>query len=586
MSTPRPRVRRPPAHGSGSDAERTDDSGRRSESPARRDAQDTRPLLARILDTPHLAQVVPRLPPEVLHRVIERCGLEDCAELVALATPEQLTEVLDLDLWRTDRPGLDERFNADRFGVWLEVLMESGAAFAARTLAALDPALVTTALAQHVRVFDLATVSPSGESDGDETPTAGGQNPGLSIEMGSYLIAARRPDAWDAVAAVLVALDAAHHDAFHRVMRGCRRLSNSAPEVDGLDNLLTASEQVMFDLASGRERRRERQGYATPAEARAFLQMSRHLPVGKASTPPTHPVAAAYFRAIDEVAVSDATGTTGRLPAPGAPLTPDDSASAVASFVDVLVSEGVIPRPPRALLDSRPGPAPRLALIEAHMRFVHNGHAAAFAMRSQELAFLANTLVAGCSIQARPFTVQEASDAVVAACNLGLENWPPHWLTPASRADSSALDAAVLPEGFLADHDLVTVFQVGWTVLHQQVCLYAAERLIAVIKSLTCDDRDIQSGLVALRKEMATEWRAGTPWRARDALDVLMILDMPAWAAILGLIDECPVIHAAIGTPDGSRARAVSASAFEFISENIQIASVREFMRSLPEMLR
>lgn len=54
----------------------------------------------------------------------------------------------------------------------------------------------------------------------------------------------------------------------------------------------------------------------------------------------------------------------------------------------------------------------------------------------------------------------------------------------------------------------------------------------------------------------------------------------------LGLMDECPVIHAGIGASRGSRMRAVSATAFEFISENSQIASVREFMRSLPETLR
>ena len=52
--------------------------------------RDPRNLLDRILDTPHLAHVVPRLPPEVLHRVIQSCGLEDCGELVALATPGQL----------------------------------------------------------------------------------------------------------------------------------------------------------------------------------------------------------------------------------------------------------------------------------------------------------------------------------------------------------------------------------------------------------------------------------------------------------------------------------------------------------------
>ena len=116
--------------------------------------------------------------------------------------------------------------------------------------------------------------------------------------------------------------------------------------------------------------------------------------------------------------------------------------------------------------------------------------------------------------------------------------------------------------------------------------MYAAEQLIGVLRRLRCDDRETQSGLDALRIEMTRHWQAGAPWRARDALDVIAILDMPAWAALLGLIDECPVMHAGIGASPGSRDRAVSASAFEFISENSQIASVREFMRSLPETLR
>ena len=85
---------------------------------------------------------------------------------------------------------------------------------------------------------------------------------------------------------------------------------------------------------------------------------------------------------------------------------------------------------------------------------------------------------------------------------------------------------------------------------------------------------------------MKRHWRAGAPWRARDALDVIAILDMPAWATLLGLIDECPVIHAAIGASRGSRTRAVSASAFEFISENGQISAVHEFMESLADTLR
>jgi hypothetical protein len=66
----------------------------------------------------------------------------------------------------------------------------------------------------------------------------------------------------------------------------------------------------------------------------------------------------------------------------------------------------------------------------------------------------------------------------------------------------------------------------------------------------------------------------------------MCILDMPAWATLLGLIDECPVIHAGMGVSLGSRTREISATAFEFISGNGHIASVHEFMRLLPDTLR
>ena len=51
-------------------------------------------------------------------------------------------------------------------------------------------------------------------------------------------------------------------DYFHAVMQGCRRLSNSTPEIDGLDDLLMAPEQQLHDVAIEREHRRSQQGYA------------------------------------------------------------------------------------------------------------------------------------------------------------------------------------------------------------------------------------------------------------------------------------------------------------------------------------
>src|SRR6185295_4752458 len=174
----------------------TDAALPRRDSIARQDAVDRRPLLDRILETPHLAQVVPRLAPEMLHQVIQTCGLEDCSEIVALATSDQLARVFDLDLWRADLPGHDEQFDADRFGVWLEVLLEAGAAIAAQKLAAIDIDLVIAALAQHLRVYDRAAIVLPATDGEDQVATIAGLDDDLTCDVGGYLVVARRAGSW------------------------------------------------------------------------------------------------------------------------------------------------------------------------------------------------------------------------------------------------------------------------------------------------------------------------------------------------------------------------------------------------------
>ena len=113
---------------------------------APRDGDSVDRRLARLLDAPSLARVVPHLAPETLHQIIGYRGLDACGELVTSATPAQLASLLDLDLWRHAQPGRDEQFDVDRFGEWLEVLVDTGDSVAARTVAALDPHLVIVGL--------------------------------------------------------------------------------------------------------------------------------------------------------------------------------------------------------------------------------------------------------------------------------------------------------------------------------------------------------------------------------------------------------------------------------------------------------
>jgi hypothetical protein len=469
--------------------------------------------LTRVLDTSTLARVVPHLSPESLHQLVQHRGLDACGELVTLATPAQLTSLLDLDLWRHAQPGRDEQFDVDRFGEWLEVLVDTGDSVAARTIAALDQELVVAGLSRYLRVFDPGTFEPIAQSDDEAVERHDLMNfetnrDVLECEVGGYLVRARRTDAWDAIVALLVALEIEHHHKFHALMRGVCTLSYSRPEVDGLDDLLIAPEQHLYDVAVERQHRQALRGYATPADARAFLQMARQPPASAAAA--MNPIAAAYFREVD----GDAT---------------------------------------RALTPFVPNPAEATSLA-----------------RSRELAFLANALLMGCSVQSRPFTIQEASDAATCICNLGLAQSP---------------GAALLPDAFLEDRNLVTAFEVGWSILHRDVSLFVADSLIATLAGLRSADADTFRDLRALRRRLVKEREAGTPWLARDAAEVLTMLDMSVWISVVGLLDECPVLPAAVTAVVEHRTSAISQTAFEFISTPAQIGGIRVFMRMLPGLL-
>ena len=106
-----------------------------------------------------------------------------------------------------------------------------------------------------------------------------------------------------------------------------------------------------------------------------------------------------------------------------------------------------------------------------------------------------------------------------------------------------------------------------------------------MLGELRCVDGDTRDGLRALRRALEKHRDAGTPWLARDAADVLSTLDAPAWISVVGLLDECPIVPAAL-TAILERSRAsVSPTAFDFISTAAQIGDIRVFMRMLPDLL-
>jgi hypothetical protein len=277
------------------------------------------------------------------------------------------------------------------------------------------------------------------------------------------------------------------------------------------------------------------------------------------------------------------SGTSGA--ADTAATTASEAVETIGVLTELLVEAGVVPGRPRALLAAPGDATPTATRLQALLEHARHADEAAWLARGREMAFLANCLLAGCSIRMRPFSVAEATDAVAATCELGLEHWPTRW--PGDEAPEQAEVVAPgtpLQQEFLVSHDLVTAFQVGWAVLHE-MSLSAAAQLMAALGELHVHDVEIAHALHVLRRELSIQCGRGTPWRARDPLDVIATLDVATWTALLGLLDECPVIPEALPAAVEGRKGAVSATAFAFVSTTRQLEQVRAFLEKLHNLL-
>ncbi len=403
----------------------------------------SRQLVARILEESALVAEVRALPPQALARLIDHVGLEDAGEIVQLATAEQIERVFDEDLWKSDEPGEDESFDASRFVVWLEILLEAGDRAAARRLAELPEDVVTLAFHRHVVVVDVdqlaVEVSETDDGEGDSIEKA--LEGALTHEIGSYMIIGRKHDGWDAILTALVALDEEDHSACTRLLDRCAAMSErESEEHGGLYDLLTDEEMLEADAAGDRADRRAREGFIAPSDARAFLRLARTASFEDIVKEPRDFVARTWFRDLD------------RRPPP--PVPPAPRLLRLLESAGVLREEAALPastestekpRARRALGNEKTGSArPRRALAadnDAPAERVRADDAAASGLtlrsslerlaaldprvhgeRMEELAFVVNVLVAGASFQGRAFRAGEAAEAAVAVANTGLEH--------------------------------------------------------------------------------------------------------------------------------------------------------------------
>ena len=399
-----------------------------------------RDLLARVLDEPALVEAVRHLPAAALATLVDQVGLEDAGEIVALATPEQLTGVLDADIWQSDRPGADEALDAERFAVWIEVLLESGAALAADKIVELPEELVTHALAQHVLVLDMDELGQElaelEEEEVDQVEKA--LDSSLCQEIDQYRVVSRRHDGWDTIITLLVELDSRHTRYARRLLeRLCAASTTQIDDAGGLVDALNDAEMFASDAAADRDDRRARQGYVAPSDARAFLGLAKKVgPEQVLAEKDRDPTTRAYLREVDRTPPAP-------VPAEARPL--------------LTLVEAAMPKPKAS---AKRGPGKQLpskagggeGAFSQAMRELAEIDAAAHARELEVLAFLLNVVATSESGGGKRVDPVAAALRVAETCDRGLE-----YVVSARKAPGKAASAAKL----VAEIGVDRLFRIG-----------------------------------------------------------------------------------------------------------------------------
>lgn len=373
----------------------------------------SRRLLTRIVESPELVTAVRGLPTSAFSALVRHVGVEDAGELLALASTPQLVAAFDEDLFSNPTPGERETFDPKRFATWLEVLLEAGSEAAAKRFSELSEDFVAHALSSLVLVLDADALSlQMSESDEDDTRAVEkALESSLVEDIDGYMLVARTHDGWDAVLALVLALDRDHRALLERVLDRCAAVSQRyVDDLDELYEVLTEGESLTDDVEAEREERRSKAGYVEPRAAKSFLALAAK-PLGRDEG--RDPVTRAYFRELGapEPAAKHDEGAQKLMgllaQAEGAP----------PPAMQALTS-GSVRSEERGVEEGRDGR--RAPVVEAIRALSHDAPEV-YAQRLEELAFLTNVLVAGAKTEGERFSPSAAAEAAIATIGLGAE---------------------------------------------------------------------------------------------------------------------------------------------------------------------
>ena len=502
-------------------------------------------LINHILDQPDLPEIIQHLDTRVLTRLIRHVGLEDSGQLVSLVTSDQLKGILDEDLWQVRAPGREEIFDAGRFGLWLQILLETGPDFAVRKIMEMDIDLLTLGLCRLVRVMGLDDPETRFSDEPEPTPDSHSSRMPESMlnhAFDHYRVMAKDHSYWDAVCTLLMELNEQNDELMNRLLERCRRISGEQVEDNGgLFQVRTVDRMLEEDVAADREQRREDKGFVTPVSAAAFLRAARQTPLKRIMAAKTmDPATRSYLRAAE----AEMEPAVAPFRNPAEAFDPVDGK--VARFVQTLQTAEVLPasNDKRLTHDGSESWNDQLPLARA-MRAINRTDPELYARRMSELSYLSNLLISGCTFKGRTFRPNEAAEGAFSVCNLGSEFLIGLTGNHRNHRKYSTTD----PVDFLKEHHLIKMFQAGWRALFHHVVLFTAKSVLGFLERLEIEFMEpIQvHEIFQMTRRLRSAISVGQPWAFSDHADDLQVfLDGEATMTVKDLLQEFPTLPDAV----------------------------------------
>lgn len=525
-------------------------------------------LLKKILDQPDLPDVIRHLDGDVLSRLIHHVGLEDSAAIVAYTSADQLGQVFDEDLWKRKKPGQDDFFDGNRFGVWLEILMENGAACAVEKIMEMDENLVALGLFRHIRVKRLEDTwgywrDDNGDRKGGGKRRSNGDR--FRLTFWPYGIIAKNTPAIGTVCEFLAELSEREPDKLYLLLDRCCGLTEDNKGGFGhRSEVLTLSQMLEQDLAAERDARKESRGFVTPASAVSFLRRARSVKTDiLRNEHQPDPETRSYFKSWEkEPGPVSASGHAPSEPRPDRQLD-----AAISRFLTILRDAEVIQTGSSVSLLAGPDEKASgdvLPLGQA-IRVISRTQTELYDRLLKDISYLANTLIAGCPFKGRAFHPGEAADAALSTCNLGAE-----MLLKADNPDIKRLTALLEHKG------LIILFMAGWRALFVHGPLQTAKTVVSFLGQLRTIGGNVRKAWEKHRlAECLNESIAlGMPWQYAGKLDDPDLFPIQETRETLsGLIREYPILTGML-RPREARKK-------PYISSRAQLREIRDVLAKI-----